>query len=413
MWNNARKFGITAIACMVIAVTGCNGQLLPHPSCELKQNAIFLQCVSYELQLPGNFDISRIPTTVNWIALGGPNTIYPASPNRTFNTISANPQPLPSGSGPLQRVELIGFRGNSSGWSPFDILLTNVKGSLKQLTLFDCLITELPATFLRGYHALESVNVGYSGLKVINIEAFDTAGVNVLQTISLNQNELAALDWAVFAPAANNLKSIYIDRQKAPLTTLTNSKKFTLHRLTTLDLGSNQMTFPPQSLFDTINLTNKDSFQRLNFDRNSFCVDDVSGQCDCCAARDFVQWAHVVNASGTPRPYGGPIVLQFHCARNGDGQAEHWYVGGHDGGRLPALDQYGHCPTAAPSDDLSSSTRDPNGAVPKQSSVCVQMIFYCFAFHSYRGAVIVFTYSFVKWGLPLFKIVKMLFFFVY
>ncbi|XP_055347780.1 uncharacterized protein LOC129594941 [Paramacrobiotus metropolitanus] len=283
-----------------------------------------------------------------------------------MNTIHNDAPPLPADLNALRAVSLYHFQGTNGTRVPFEAFLVNVKGRLTSLHVKFSRIGTLGANFLDGFIKLRNLDLKGNDISQIDPAAFQAlsslplSGPALLDTIQLDENQITTLDWAVFAPVANLLIELTLQMQKVPrLSTLTLSQPYQFSQLHHVDLSMKSLNFLSRPIRDTLSITNDTIIFITN---NAFCPADTSKACACCAAKDFVSWAHeLANRTVSQRPFS----LIFTC---GTGISSSEWTVEPDAAVLPSLDQYGCCTNPAAQDCITTTTTPRTTPVPTKPS---------------------------------------------
>ncbi|XP_055349594.1 uncharacterized protein LOC129596365 [Paramacrobiotus metropolitanus] len=333
---------ITACIFLVLLIVQVISATGPHISCYW--GYYVLQCTEGNYSIPNNFLVHKMPLETRQLELGRPSLEGALH----YSIIEDSADPLPSNLTRLMRLDLHSFAGANGARLPVEKFLANVKGTLWELRIQYCRIVSLGADFLRGFKKLEILYLVQNDISVIEATAFETGFTPLIGWIHLTGNQIAHLDWTVFAPVAKSLKNLYLDDQFGDISgrmfahnvsvgmqTVTLSQRFTFSHLKFLDLSRNALNFLSRDILDTLNTG---YYAQFLFDDNAFCPIDPTHSCSCCEARTFVQWMYEVST----RP-----VLQISFSCGGDVPSK-WEAGNIYGvvTSLPPLNQYESCTNA-------------------------------------------------------------------
>ncbi|XP_055349591.1 uncharacterized protein LOC129596363 [Paramacrobiotus metropolitanus] len=366
-------------ALFLIQVKAGAAATLPHNSCRSSSTPSegWLMCTAGNYSIPDNFDVQKVPLTINSMDLGGGRDNTTIVPN---NIIQDYAEPLPANLTSLIRLNIYNFAGANGTRLPVEKFLANVRVTLLELEMSYCRIGTLSADFLKGFENLRLLTIFQNDISSIDLTAFETASTPVLEEIDLMRNKIADLDWTVFKPVAETLRKLDLSEQfrdidagwvfehnaSVGMQRITLSQRFTFARLTTLDMRRNALNFLSRDVLDTLN-PSRDA--RFSLDNNAFCPVDPTKSCSCCEARDFVQWMYEV---GTRPQDERPVQISFTCV----GGFHVWQVWGGIPS-LPQLGQYECCSNTTVENCIQTDPPSPGGGVQRNyiSACWVVLIF--------------------------------------
>ncbi|XP_055342273.1 uncharacterized protein LOC129590870 [Paramacrobiotus metropolitanus] len=278
---------ILGLASLVIhGLVQCNGRILrddaplPNPDCMYFPFDTTLLCPS-GMTIPGNFDVSKIRKDVQQITINGP----------ARNVLRSDALPLPADLTNLTQIIFNGFTDENNSRILIKRFVDNVKGHLTSLGIANSKVGFLEDGFLQGFSQLEELNFAKSDISSISRTALQRDGSTFL-SVSLLENQLETIDWAVFQPLSQTLTALQIDSQRPGLKSISCSSSFRFaNALSSLQLGSNQLESLPQCVLDSLNYNTN---SHIGVDNNAFCPTD--GACTCPAVQPFLGFACAFSA---------------------------------------------------------------------------------------------------------------------
>ncbi|XP_055342502.1 uncharacterized protein LOC129591037 [Paramacrobiotus metropolitanus] len=245
---------------------------LPNPNCMYFPLNTTLYC-PLGMDIPGNFDVTKIGKDVQQITINGPGR----------NILRSDAPPIPADLTALTQIIFNGFTDENNSSISIKRFVDNVKDHLVVLSIANSKLGSLEDGFLQGFSQLQNLNFAKSDISSISRTAFLRDGSMTI-SVSLMENQLETIDWAVFQSLSHTLLAVQINSQSPGLKSISCSTNFRFAEpLLSLQLGGNQL---PQCLLDSLsNNTHSD----IGVDDNPFCPTD--GMCTCPALAPFLYFA--------------------------------------------------------------------------------------------------------------------------
>ncbi|XP_055349966.1 uncharacterized protein LOC129596656 [Paramacrobiotus metropolitanus] len=184
---------------------------------------------------------------------------------------------------------------------PVNRFLSNVKGRLTMLDLYDIYLPVLTRDTLAGFERLQILNLQRNRMANIAVDAFGALNplpgrMPQLSRVWIAENSISHVDWSIWKPVAVSLTHISLENDG--IREIFFSRYFALSRLETLYLDDNQLTSISDDLLASISAPDGRPYLRLGY--NPLCLHD--GECDCASMSSVWAWYQQPTRLAYPEP---------------------------------------------------------------------------------------------------------------